>query len=61
MSFIGGSTVLYTGQNDDEMTAYANTKVWILENLGDGWLRVRKDGGDEEEGYVPSQYVEIKQ
>lgn len=38
------------------MSVSANDKVMILQDLGDGWLRVRKG---HEEGYVPQSYVEI--
>ena len=34
----------------------ANTRVVILDDLGDGWVRVQKG---EEVGYVPSSYVKI--
>ena len=47
-----------TGQNEEELSVKANTNVTILEDLGDGWLRVKK-GADE--GYVPSTYVQIKE
>ena len=33
----------------------AGDDVLILEDLGDGWLRVKKSG---EEGYVPESYVQ---
>jgi len=46
----------FEGQNEDELTVNANDKVEILEDLGDGWLKVRKDN---EEGYVPESYVRI--
>ena len=44
------------GQNDDELSCVANESVVILEDLGDGWLRVRKG---QIEGYVPQAYVQI--
>ena len=44
------------GQNDDELSCVANENVIILEDLGDGWLRVRKG---QDEGYVPQAYVQI--
>ena len=34
----------------------ANDTVVIIQNLGDGWLRVRKG---QDEGYVPESYVRI--
>ena len=45
-----------TGQNEDELSCVANESVVILEDLGDGWLRVRKG---QDEGYVPQAYVQI--
>lgn len=48
----------FNGQNEEELSVKANTNVTILEDLGDGWLRVKK-GADE--GYVPSTYVQIKE
>lgn len=50
------SLLIYTAQTEDEMGVSANDKVMILQDLGDGWLRVRKG---HEEGYVPQSYVEI--
>ena len=43
-------------QTEDELTVCANDKVMIIQDLGDGWLRVRKG---QEEGYVPQSYVNI--
>lgn len=43
-------------QTEDELTVLANDKVMIIQDLGDGWLRVRK-GHDE--GYIPGSYVNI--
>ena len=47
---------LFTGQNDDELSCAANETVVVIEDLGDGWLRVRKG---QDEGYVPQAYVQI--
>ena len=44
------------GQNDDELNVNANDTIVIIQNLGDGWLRVRKG---QDEGYVPESYVRI--
>lgn len=46
----------FDGQNDDELSCTANESVMILEDLGDGWLRVRRG---QDEGYVPQAYVQI--
>lgn len=46
----------FEGQNDDELSCVANESVTILEDLGDGWLRVRRG---QDEGYVPQAYVQI--
>lgn len=45
-----------SGQNDDELSCQQNDVVSVLEDLGDGWLRVRKG---EAEGYVPETYVQM--
>ena len=45
-----------SGQNDDELNVNANDTIVIIQNLGDGWLRVRKG---QDEGYVPESYVRI--
>ena len=52
------SVVLFCcpGQNTDELSCRQNEVVEIMEDLGDGWLRVRR--GDDE-GYVPGSYVQI--
>ena len=42
-------TFLLLGQNEDELSVNANDTVVIIQNLGDGWLRVRKG---QDEGYV---------
>ena len=49
-------TFLLLGQNEDELSVNANDTVVIIQNLGDGWLRVRKG---QDEGYVPESYVRI--
>lgn len=51
------SYITFSGQNDDELSCKQNDVVKIIEELGDGWLKVRK--GDEE-GYVPESYVQIQ-
>ena len=47
---------LSSGQNEDELSVNANEEVVIIEDLGDGWLKVRKG---EDEGYVPQSYVRM--
>lgn len=49
-------TFLLLGQNEDELSVNANDTLVIIQNLGDGWLRVRKG---QDEGYVPESYVRI--
>lgn len=46
----------FTPQTEDELTVSANDKVVVLEDLGDGWLRVKKG---TQEGYVPQSYVQF--
>lgn len=45
---------LLLAQNEDEISCSANERVTIIEDLGDGWLKVCKG---KEEGYVPQSYV----
>ncbi|XP_019849936.1 PREDICTED: formin-binding protein 1-like isoform X2 [Amphimedon queenslandica] len=45
----------FEAQNEDELSCRANDIVTIIEDLGDGWLRVRKG---KDEGYVPQSYVQ---
>lgn len=48
---------LFLGQNDDELTCNQNDEILVLEDLGDGWLKVRKG---QSEGYVPESYVQYR-
>lgn len=45
----------FVAQNEDEISCHAHDVVTLLEDLGDGWLRVRKG---KDEGYVPQSYVQ---
>ena len=54
---MNGYCTLSTGQNDDELSCNANDVVKVVEDLGDGWLRVRKG---TTEGYVPGSYVQVQ-
>uniref|UniRef100_A0A9J8CER2 Formin binding protein 1-like n=1 Tax=Cyprinus carpio carpio TaxID=630221 RepID=A0A9J8CER2_CYPCA len=57
---IGHCKALYSfdGSNEGTLVMKENEVLYIIEeDKGDGWTRVRKQGG--EEGYVPTSYVEI--
>ena len=43
-------------QNSDELSVTANEVVMVIEDPGDGWLKVKR-GNDS--GYVPSTYVQL--
>jgi flagellar basal body rod protein FlgF len=47
---------LSAGQNEDELSCSAGESITIVEDLGDGWLKVQSDKGGE--GYVPESYVQ---
>ena len=49
---------LYIGENEEELSVKAGEDVAVIEDLGDGWLRVRRS--NNEEGYVPQSYVQVK-
>uniref|UniRef100_A0A8C2BTY1 Formin-binding protein 1-like n=1 Tax=Cyprinus carpio TaxID=7962 RepID=A0A8C2BTY1_CYPCA len=57
---IGHCKALYSfdGSNEGTLVMKENEVLYVIEeDKGDGWTRVRKQGG--EEGYVPTSYVEI--
>ena len=46
---------LPAAQREEELSVNTGDKVKIIEDIGDGWLRVQK--GDQD-GFVPESYVE---
>uniref|UniRef100_A0A673M5E9 Formin-binding protein 1-like n=1 Tax=Sinocyclocheilus rhinocerous TaxID=307959 RepID=A0A673M5E9_9TELE len=57
---IGHCKALYSfdGSNEGTLVMKENEVLYVIEeDKGDGWTRVRKQGG--EEGYIPTSYVEI--
>ena len=48
---------LLAAQHEEELSVNTGDKVRIIEDLGDGWLRVQKGGQD---GFVPESYVEFE-
>uniref|UniRef100_A0A4W4DWV5 Transducer of Cdc42-dependent actin assembly protein 1 n=1 Tax=Electrophorus electricus TaxID=8005 RepID=A0A4W4DWV5_ELEEL len=57
---IGHCKALYSfdGSNEGTLVMKEDEMLYVIEeDKGDGWTRVRKQGG--EEGYVPTSYVEI--
>ena len=45
-----------SAQNSEELSVTANEVVMVIEDPGDGWLKVKR-GNDS--GYVPSTYVQL--
>lgn len=44
-------------QTEDEISCTADEEVIVLDDMGDGWLKVRKKS-DNSEGFVPESYIE---
>ncbi|XP_072559283.1 formin-binding protein 1a isoform X15 [Paramormyrops kingsleyae] len=60
LPIIGTCKVLYPfeGQNEGTMSVAEGEMLYVIEeDKGDGWTRVRRS--EEEEGYVPTSYVEV--
>ncbi|XP_047687263.1 formin-binding protein 1 isoform X8 [Prionailurus viverrinus] len=56
---IGTCKALYTfeGQNEGTISVLEGETLYVIEeDKGDGWTRIRRN---EEEGYVPTSYVEV--
>ncbi|XP_039085589.1 formin-binding protein 1 isoform X4 [Hyaena hyaena] len=57
---IGTCKALYTfeGQNEGTISVVEGETLYVIEeDKGDGWTRIRRN--EEEEGYVPTSYVEV--
>ncbi|XP_028919335.1 formin-binding protein 1 isoform X7 [Ornithorhynchus anatinus] len=57
---IGTCKALYTfeGQNEGTISVAEGETLYVIEeDKGDGWTRIRRN--EEEEGYVPTSYVEV--
>ncbi|XP_078812049.1 formin-binding protein 1 isoform X44 [Oryzias latipes] len=57
---IGTCKALYTfeGQNEGTISVTEGELLYVIEeDKGDGWTRVRRN--EEEEGYVPTSYIEV--
>ncbi|XP_057403920.1 formin-binding protein 1 isoform X13 [Balaenoptera acutorostrata] len=57
---IGTCKALYTfeGQNEGTISVVEGETVYVIEeDKGDGWTRIRRN--EDEEGYVPTSYVEV--
>ena len=48
--------ILFIAQTEDELSCCADDTVVVLDDMGDGWVKVRKV--DNHEGYIPQSYVE---
>ncbi|KFP59758.1 Formin-binding protein 1, partial [Cariama cristata] len=57
---IGTCKALYTfeGQNEGTISVAEGEMLYVIEeDKGDGWTRIRRN--EDEEGYVPTSYVEV--
>ncbi|KAL4689901.1 hypothetical protein H8959_012692 [Pygathrix nigripes] len=57
---IGTCKALYTfeGQNEGTISVAEGETLYVIEeDKGDGWTRIRRN--EDEEGYVPTSYVEV--
>ncbi|CAK7291544.1 formin-binding protein 1 isoform X36 [Vulpes vulpes] len=57
---IGTCKALYTfeGQNEGTVSVVEGETLYVIEeDKGDGWTRIRRN--EDEEGYVPTSYVEV--
>ncbi|XP_026544283.1 formin-binding protein 1 isoform X6 [Notechis scutatus] len=57
---IGTCKALYTfeGQNEGTISVTEGETLYVIEeDKGDGWTRIRRN--EDEEGYVPTSYVEV--
>ena len=45
-----------TAQTEDEISCRADERVAVIQDMGDGWLKVKK--GDGSDGYIPESYAE---
>ncbi|ELK07274.1 Formin-binding protein 1 [Pteropus alecto] len=57
---IGTCKALYTfdGQNEGTISVIEGETLYVIEeDKGDGWTRIRRS--EDEEGYVPTSYVEV--
>lgn len=57
---IGTCKALYTfdGQNEGTISVTEGETLYVIEeDKGDGWTRIRRS--EDEEGYVPTSYVEV--
>lgn len=50
--------LLPAGQNEGTISVTEGELLYVIEeDKGDGWTRVRRN--EEEEGYVPTSYIEV--
>ncbi|XP_055126708.1 formin-binding protein 1 isoform X21 [Symphalangus syndactylus] len=60
LAAIGTCKALYTfeGQNEGTISVVEGETLYVIEeDKGDGWTRIRRN--EDEEGYVPTSYVEV--
>ena len=48
----------FIGQSEDELSCKMGEEVEVLEDIGNGWLRVcKKNDKDKKEGHIPRAYI----
>lgn len=53
-----GSVLAPPGQNEGTVSVVEGETLYVIEeDKGDGWTRIRRN--EDEEGYVPTSYVEV--
>ena len=52
------SDFAFSGQNEGTISVVEGETLYVIEeDKGDGWTRIRRN--EDEEGYVPTSYVEV--
>lgn len=52
------SDIAFSGQNEGTISVVEGETLYVIEeDKGDGWTRIRRS--EDEEGYVPTSYVEV--
>lgn len=50
--------LFFSGQNEGTISVTEGETLFVIEeDKGDGWTRIRRN--EDEEGYVPTSYVEV--
>lgn len=53
--------LIFTATSEGSIPMAENEELYLIElDQGDGWTRVRRTSGENEEGFVPTSYIEIR-